>query len=70
MLTGGVFKIKPEDLVLKDIELCKQVQPIMERLGIGPDACWDLGGQKPMLICQFDMVLELWKNRHNALPGS
>lgn len=29
--------MKEEDLVLKDIELCKKVRPIMGRLGIEPD---------------------------------
>lgn len=28
------------DLVLQDIERCKKVQPIMERLGIEPDGWW------------------------------
>lgn len=28
---------KQEDLILKDIERCKKVQPIMDRLGIEPD---------------------------------
>lgn len=29
-----------EDLVLKDIERCKKLEPIMNRLGIKPDGYW------------------------------
>jgi len=32
--------INQEDLVLKDIELCKKVCPIMEPFGIEPDGMW------------------------------
>jgi len=32
--------MQTKDLVLQDVELCKQVAPIMERLGIEPDDRW------------------------------
>ena len=34
------MSLTTKDLVLQDVELCKQVAPILERLGIEPDYYW------------------------------
>ena len=44
-------EIKEQDLVLQDVELCKKVEPIMERLGIDPDGYFTDEGYVTLVEC-------------------